>query len=141
MRRNFPTLLAIFSWPILLLLVPPVLRAPLVAHPDKPIKPIKTWTVTASWYGPQFQGRTTASGQPFNMFAPTAAHPWLPFGSLIRVVDLRTKRSQLVHINDRGPYVGDRQLDLSYMVASRIGLVGQGVGRVRIELLKEPPRP
>jgi peptidoglycan lytic transglycosylase len=141
MRRNFPTFLAIFTWPMLLLFVAPGVQAPLVARPSNPIKPIRTWTAVASWYGPHFQGKTTASGQTFNMFAPTAAHPWLPFGSLIRVVDLKTHRSQLVRINDRGPYVEGRQIDLSYMVASRIGLVDRGVGQVRIELLKEPPRP
>jgi peptidoglycan lytic transglycosylase len=141
MRRKFPKLLAVLTWPILVLLAAPGMQPPLVGHLAHPIKPIKSWTAVASWYGPNFQGQTTASGQTFNMYALTAAHPWLPLGSLVRVVDLRTKRSQLVHINDRGPYVEGRQIDLSFMVASRIGLVGEGVGRVRIELLKEPPRP
>jgi rare lipoprotein A len=75
------------------------------------------------------------------MFAATAAHTWLPFGSLVRVVNTHTGRSQLVRINDRGPFIDDRELDVSYLVAERLGLVGHGVSRVRIELLEVPQRP
>jgi rare lipoprotein A len=72
------------------------------------------------------------------MFAPTAAHAWLPFGSLVRVVNPRTGRSQLVRINDRGPFMDDRELDVSFLVATRLGMIGQGVSHVRIELLEVP---
>lgn len=80
----------------------------------------------------------TASGQPYDMFAATAAHAWLPLGSLVRLVNIRNGHSQLVRINDRGPFQSDREMDVSYLVASRLGLLGRGVGLVRIELLKEP---
>ena len=128
------------SWPLLILLAAPVLQAPLVARLAQPVKPLRVWTGLASWYGPHFQGHTTASGAPYDMYAPTAAHPWLPLGSLIRVVNLRTGHSQLLRINDRGPNVDNRELDVSYVAASRLGLLGRGLARVRIELLEEPKR-
>jgi peptidoglycan lytic transglycosylase len=103
-------------------------------------KPIKTWTVTASWYGPGFDGRPTASGQLYDMYAATAAHPWLPLGSVVRVVNLSTGESQVARINDRGPYVGDRELDVSYLLASRLSMLEPGTASVRIELLEEPQR-
>jgi rare lipoprotein A (peptidoglycan hydrolase) len=141
MRKRFPIMLAALSWPLLVCLVASWVQAPLAARPAQPVKPIKVWSAVASWYGPQFQGQTTASGQPFDMFAPTAAHAWLPFGSLIRVVNARTGRSQLVRINDRGPFQDDRELDVSFLVASRLGLIERGVNLVRIELLEVPQRP
>jgi peptidoglycan lytic transglycosylase len=140
-RRLTRTAFIAFGWPLLILLSALGLQAPLAARPAEAPKPIRTWTGVASWYGPRFQGRKTASGQPYDMFAPTAAHPWLPFGSLIRVVNLRTGHSQLVRINDRGPAVDDRELDVSFLAASRLGLLDRGLARVRIELLEEPPRP
>ncbi len=130
-----------FGWPLLILFSELGLLGRLSARPAVAPKPIKTWTGIASWYGPNFQGRTTASGRPYDMFAPTAAHAWLPFGSLIRVVNLKTGRSQLVRINDRGPNLDDRELDVSFMAASRLGLVDRGLAKVRIELLEEPTRP
>jgi len=75
------------------------------------------------------------------MFAATAAHPWLPFGSLLRLTNPKTGHSQLVRINDRGPFIDNRELDVSYLVAFRLGLVETGVARLRIELLEEPPLP
>ena len=75
------------------------------------------------------------------MFAATAAHPWLPFGSLLRLTNPKNGHSQLVRINDRGPFMDGRELDVSYLVASRLGLIETGVARLRIELLKEPPLP
>lgn len=74
------------------------------------------------------------------MFAYTAAHPTLPFGSLVRLVNPRTGRSQLVRINDRGPYVDDREIDVSYGVARRLGMIEKGLASLRIELLEVPPR-
>lgn len=117
------------------------LHAPLTAQPVQAVKPLKVWSGIVSWYGADFHGRQTASGQAYDMYSLTAAHPSLPFGSIIRVVNVRTGRSQIVRINDRGPYVNERELDVSYLVASRLGLLERGVGRMRIELLKEPRRP
>jgi len=116
------------------------LQAPIRFPPILRAKPIKTWTGTASWYGPGFHGRTTASGQVYDMYAATAAHPWLPMGSVVRVVNLRTGESQVARINDRGPYLGDRELDVSYMLASRLGILEPGTASVRIELLEQPRR-
>ncbi len=75
------------------------------------------------------------------MFAATAAHAWLPFGSLIRVVNLRNGHSQLVRINDRGPNLDDRELDVSFAAAVSLGLLERGLAKVRIEVLEEPKRP
>jgi rare lipoprotein A len=72
------------------------------------------------------------------MFSLTAAHPTLPFGSIVRLVNVRTGRSQVVRINDRGPYVDGREMDVSFLVASRLGLLDKGIDRVRIELLEQP---
>ena len=89
-------------------------------------------TMLASWYGSYFHGRTTANGETYNMYGITAAHKTLPFGTELRVcyqgcVDVR--------INDRGPYIGARELDLSYGAAKAIGLVEPGVATVSITYL------
>jgi rare lipoprotein A len=90
-------------------------------------------TGIASWYGPGFHGRRTASGSRFNQFAMTAAHRTLPFGTLVRVTNQRTKRSCVVKINDRGPYAHGRIIDLSRGAAQAVGL--SGVGRVTLEVV------
>jgi rare lipoprotein A len=131
---------SLLAWPLLILGSASILRGP-VARIAKPPKPIKSWTALASWYGPSFQGRETASGEAFDMFAPTAAHPWLPFGSLVRVINLDNGRSQVVRINDRGPTVDDRDLDVSFLTAQRLGLLERGLARVRIDVMEEPKRP
>jgi rare lipoprotein A (peptidoglycan hydrolase) len=140
-RRLTRTALVAFGWPLLILVSALGLQGPLAARLAVAPKPIKTWIGVASWYGPNFQGRTTASGETYDMFAATAAHAWLPFGSLIRVVNLKTGHSQLLRINDRGPGVDDRELDVSFLAASRLGLLERGLAKVRIELLEEPTRP
>ncbi|MBV5261527.1 septal ring lytic transglycosylase RlpA family protein [Synechococcus moorigangaii CMS01] len=89
----------------------------------------------ASWYGPGFHGRRTASGEPFNQYAMTAAHKTLPFGTKVRVTNLRNGRSVVVRINDRGPYSHGRIIDLSRGSAEQIGLVSAGVATVRLEVL------
>lgn len=89
----------------------------------------------ASWYGPQHHGRRTASGQPFDMNRLVAAHRTLPFGTLIRVVNLDNNRSVVVSIVDRGPYVSGRLIDVSYAAAKTLGMVERGVVRVRLEVL------
>jgi rare lipoprotein A len=87
----------------------------------------------ASWYGRQFQGNRTASGEPYDMFGMTAAHPTLPIPSYARVTNVRDGRSVIVRINDRGPFVRDRIIDLSYAAAARLGLASPGSGEVEVE--------
>lgn len=89
----------------------------------------------ASWYGERFRGRSTASGEPFNPDDFTAAHKTLPFGTRVRVVVLKTGRSVDVRINDRGPFVHGRVIDLSKAAAQRVGIRRLGVARVRVERL------
>lgn len=89
----------------------------------------------ASWYGPRHHGKQTASGQPFNQNALTAAHPELPFGTRVRVTNLRNGKEVIVRINDRGPYKGGRIIDLSRAAARRLEMEVDGVSRVRIEVL------
>jgi rare lipoprotein A len=92
----------------------------------------------SSWYGPGFHGRLTANGEVFDMYAPTAAHVSLPLGSLVRLVNPTNGRSRLVRINDRGPIIEGRELDVSYEVAESLGFTEQGLARLRIELLEVP---
>jgi len=89
----------------------------------------------ASWYGPSFNGRRTASGEVFDMYALTAAHRSLPFGTLVRVTRLDNGASVVVRINDRGPFKKDRVIDLSYSAALKIGLVASGTAMVRLEVV------
>jgi rare lipoprotein A len=132
---------AAIRWVPLMFLISQGLEAPLVAHPTQPIKPIRVWSAKTSWYGGKFHGRKTASGEKYDMYAATGASPDLPFGSLIRVSNPKTHTSQLLRINDRGPFVDDRELDVSYLVACRLGIQDVGVARLRIELLEVPKRP
>lgn len=87
----------------------------------------------ASWYGKQFHGNRTASGEIYDMFAMTAAHPTLPLPSYVRVTGVRSRQSIIVRVNDRGPFKSDRVIDLSYAAASRLGFVAAGTGQVEIE--------
>jgi rare lipoprotein A len=91
--------------------------------------------VVASWYGPTFHGRRTASGQVFDQERLTAAHKTLPFGTKLRVTNLRNGRSVMVTVTDRGPYVRNRQLDVSLGAARRLGFIGSGTAPVLIERL------
>jgi len=91
--------------------------------------------VVASWYGPEFHGRPTASGEVFNMHALTCAHRELPFGTMLKVTSISSGRSVRCIVNDRGPFVPGRDIDLSYAAAREIGLVGPGTGGVTIEYL------
>ena len=90
----------------------------------------------ASWYGQEFDRRLTASGERFNPGLLTGAHRTLPLGSKVRVTNLHNGRSVLVTINDRGPYFGQREIDLSYGAARVLGMVQRGVARVRIQLIE-----
>jgi len=89
----------------------------------------------ASWYGRKFQGRPTASGESYDMDKMTAAHKTLPLGTIVRVTNLSNKKSTIVRINDRGPFVKGREIDLSYAAAKEIGLVGLGVTEVKVMAL------
>ncbi len=89
----------------------------------------------ASWYGATFHGRTTASGEPFDMNALTAAHPSLPFGTMVRVTNLANGRSVVVRINDRGPYKKRRIIDVSRHAAEQLGFRRAGLAKVRVEVI------
>ncbi|MGO8914379.1 MAG: septal ring lytic transglycosylase RlpA family protein [Stellaceae bacterium] len=88
----------------------------------------------ASWYGEAFQMKATASGEPFDMDKLTAAHRCLPINTIVRVTNLQTGKSAVLRINDRGPYVGGRVLDVSRYAAQRLGMKRRGVAPVRIEV-------
>lgn len=92
-------------------------------------------TGNASWYGKKFHGRPTASGERFNMYKESAAHKTLPLGTFVRVVNFSNKKQIIVKINDRGPFVKGRIIDLSYAAAKKIDLIGPGVARVRVVTL------
>jgi rare lipoprotein A len=111
-----------------------------VAQKSKTLKASKTdpkpyQVGNASWYGKQFHGRTTASGEDFDMFELTAAHRKLPLGSFVKVTNLKNGKWVIVRINDRGPYVGNRIMDLSYSAARMLNF-RDGVERVRIDLIQ-----
>jgi rare lipoprotein A len=89
----------------------------------------------ASWYGKRFHGQRTASGETYDMYAMTAAHPILPIPSYARVTSLRTGKQVIVRVNDRGPFHANRAIDLSYAAANRLGLIGTGSGEVEIEAI------
>jgi rare lipoprotein A len=95
----------------------------------------------ASWYGGEFQGRPTASGEIFETNDMTAAHRTIPFGAHVMVTNLQNDRSVVVRINDRGPFVPGRIIDLSYAAARVLGIVGPGTARVRLETLGGYPAP
>jgi|ERR1700746_239083 peptidoglycan lytic transglycosylase len=93
---------------------------------------------TASWYGSYFDGKETASGEPFDMYDLTAAHPTLPLGTMVKVTNLRNGRAVVVRVNDRGPVVEGRIIDLSYEAARVLHLEHQGIQEVRLDLVSEP---
>lgn len=94
--------------------------------------------VKASWYGPEFAGRRTSSGERFNPNQLTAASKTLPIGSVVRVTNVENGRSVNVRINDRGPYVRGRSLDLSRRAAQKIGMTHKGVARVKVTRVRRP---
>ncbi|MEO8605958.1 MAG: septal ring lytic transglycosylase RlpA family protein [bacterium] len=122
--------------------------APISAEPGA------TQTGIASWYGPGFHGRRTANGETYDQYALTAAHRTLPHGTRVEVTNLNNGRRVRVRINDRGPYVDDRVIDLSYTAAQRLEMIGPGTAPVRVEVIESdaddvpmavamppPPRP
>ena len=92
----------------------------------------------ASWYGPGFDGRTTANGETYDMYAMTAAHKQLPFETWVRVVNLDNGESTVVRINDRGPFIEGRIIDLSRRAAEDINMVGPGTAQVELYILDDP---
>lgn len=90
----------------------------------------------ASWYGPGFHGRMTANGEIYDQFDLTAAHKSMKFGTLLRITNKANDKSVIVRINDRGPYVGDREIDLSYGAAKSLGILKPGVKKLAIEMVK-----
>ena len=119
-----PILNAVRSLAVLLLLASGVVA---VAEPDM--------EGLASWYGGKFHGRLTSSGEVFDTNEMTAAHKTLPFGTMVKVTNLENGRSAVVKINDRGPFVEGRIIDLSRAAADEIGMVGEGVARVSLTIV------
>src|SRR5208337_3305961 len=96
---------------------------------------------TASWYGEQFQGKPTASGEPFDMRDFTAAHPRLPLGTFVKVTNLKNGKAVVVRINDRGPVVDGRIIDVSYNAALALGFKEHGLQKVRLDLYQPTRQP
>lgn len=105
-----------------------------IAHEGASV--VQTISGTASWYGPGFHGRLTANGERFNMDGLTAAHRTLPFGTQVRVTNRHNGKSIVVRINDRGPFHGNRVIDLSRKAAQTIGMMGSGTAPVQVEVLE-----
>jgi rare lipoprotein A len=102
--------------------------------PDQKLRPYKKRGV-GSWYGRRFHGQKTSSGEPYDMYAMTAAHPTLPIPSYARVTSLANGRSVVVRVNDRGPFLAGRIIDLSYAAAHRLGYAMKGSGAVEVQLI------
>jgi rare lipoprotein A len=119
-------------------LAPPQEEASPLPSAPKPVveeRPLPAHSGTASWYGPWHHGRRTANGERFDQNAMTAAHPTLPLGTVVRVTNLQNGRTVKVRINDRGPYVRGRVIDLSRAAAAALGFKEQGLTPVAIERL------
>ena len=113
---------------------PPVTAPDAVVAPhSKPEQPTFAEVGMASWYGAELQDSATASGEPFNSQAMTAAHPSLPFGTIVRVTSVETGQTVKVKVNDRGPFAQGRVIDLSVSAAEKIGLTQDGEAKVGIE--------
>lgn len=126
-----------FGWPVLAALTA-IAVAGCGIRPQMP-EPGRPQTGVASWYGPGFHGHATTSGEIYDQDDLTAAHPTLPLGTRARVTNLETGRSVDVRINDRGPFMKGRAIDLSYAAAHAIGVVGPGTAPVRIEVVERAP--
>ncbi len=109
-------------------------------QPNPIVERVKSFNQTglSSWYGRQFHGRKTANGEIYNMHGMTAAHRTLPLNCYIRVTNKSNGKSVIVRVNDRGPYHGNRVLDLSHAAASKLGFVSNGVANVKIERIPAP---
>jgi len=96
----------------------------------------KIFYYITSYYGKKFHGRYTASGEIYDMYKLTCAHRTLPFGTKLKVTNEDNGKSVIVRVNDRGPNVSDRDLDISYVAAQKIGLIGAGIKKLRVEIVK-----
>ena len=114
------------------LISPPL---PIAPSPSLMPRVLAVKTGQASWYGPGFYGRRTANGERLSRGTMTAAHPYLPFGTRVRVTNLWNGRSEVVRINDRGPFHGGRLIDLAHGAAHALGLTASGVAQVKLEVL------
>ena len=124
--------------PVTAIAEPEPVVVPIPPQPPKPVVPlvISTHSGEASWYGPGFYGNRTANGEVFRPGTMTAAHRTLPFGTRVRVTNLWNGRKAVVRINDRGPFAGDRVIDLAHGAASELGLTSSGIAQVRLEVLR-----
>jgi len=119
---------------------PPVRQRTVVAKKTPSVRKGHPYQVgTASWYGDYFQGKETASGEPYDMYDMTAAHPTHPVGPNLKVTNLRNGRAVVVRINDRGPVIEGRIIDLSYSAARALHYDHQGIQQVRLDLVPQPP--
>ena len=117
--------------------VPIAIATPVLLTPQKPAETSTAHALhgVASWYGSVFNGRKTASGERFDMYAMTACHPTLPFGTMVRVVNRDNRRSVVVRVTDRGYLYSGRILDLSYGAAQKLEMIKPGVAKVDLEVL------
>ncbi|MEJ2718382.1 MAG: septal ring lytic transglycosylase RlpA family protein [Deltaproteobacteria bacterium] len=104
-------------------------------HPMKEIPPGFRMEGVASWYGGKFHGRRTASGEVYDMHELTAAHKTLPLGTFVKVTNLENKREVVVRINDRGPFIDNRVIDLSFAAAKKLAMVRPGTAAVRVSVI------
>jgi rare lipoprotein A len=120
------------------ILIPLIITALIAgcSHMQVPANSRQQQIGTASWYGKDFHGKPTASGEIYNMYGYSAAHKTLPLGTRVRVTNLDNGRKILVPINDRGPFVGRRIIDMSYGAARHLGMVKEGLAKVRIEVIQ-----
>jgi rare lipoprotein A len=109
---------------------------PSTRPPSARVRPGAVFVGVSSFYGPDFHGKLTANGEVYDMYGLTAAHRTLPLNTIIRVTNLTNNKSLIVRINDRGPYIQGRMLDLSYGAAKKLGFVAQGTTRVKIEVIE-----
>lgn len=116
-------------------ITPPILPPPIAPAPAQP-RVVGVSKGKASWYGPGFYGNRTASGEVLRQGTLTAAHRSLPFGTRVRVTNLWNGRMAVVRINDRGPFHGNRVIDLAHGAASKLGLTASGVAQVKLEVLR-----
>ena len=124
--------------PVTAITEPASVAPPAPPQPPKPAGPvvISTHSGEASWYGPGLYGNRTANGEVFRPGTMTAAHRTLPFGTRVRVTNLWNGRRAVVRINDRGPFAGDRVIDLAHGAARELGLMSSGIAEVRLEVLR-----
>ena len=131
---SVPAIAPVTETPVTVL-VPP---APSTVPKEVPAKTPTVHVGEASWYGPGFSGKTTASGEVFDETKMTAAHKTLPLGTKAKVTNLKDGKSVQVEINDRGPYAQGRIIDLSPAAAKALGIIDRGVIKVRVESLENP---